>query len=248
MSGFSLALLVASFLLGLRHGIDWDHIAAIADITSSQESPRRALWYSTLYALGHGSVVIIIGAALILSGLALPDSVEMVMERVVGATLIFLGIWVVVSLARRGSEFQLRSRWMLLFAGFRRLSRRVRSRFGKTPGPVASDDLVSEYGVRTSLGIGALHGIGAETPTQVLIFLAAAGAGGRSVGLATLVVFVAGIITMNTFLALGAAFGMVNAARSKVVNMTAGVVVAVFSLVIGTVFLFGLGDVLPALS
>jgi high-affinity nickel-transport protein len=248
MSGFSLALLVASYLLGLRHGIDWDHIAAIADITSSQESPRRALWYSTLYALGHGSVVIVIGAALILSGLTLPEPVEMVMERVVGATLVLLGIWVMVSLVRRGSEFQLRSRWMLIFAAFRRLSRRLRTRLGKAPLEETSDDLVSEYGARTSLGVGALHGVGAETPTQVLIFLAAAGAGGRGVGLATLLVFVAGIITMNTFLAVGAAFGMVNAARSKVVNMTAGVVVALFSLAIGTVFLFGLGDVLPALS
>ncbi|HIE22540.1 MAG TPA: hypothetical protein EYP73_08090 [Acidimicrobiia bacterium] len=248
MSGFSLALLVASYLLGLRHGIDWDHIAAIADITSSQDSSRRALWYSTLYALGHGSVVIIIGAALILSGLTLPDSVGVMMERVVGATLVFLGIWVVVSLFRRGSEFRLRSRWMLIFAGFRRLSRRIRARLGKTPMPEANADLVTEYGARTSLGIGALHGVGAETPTQVLIFLAAAGAGGRGVGLATLVVFVAGIITMNTLLALGATFGVVTAARSRVVNMTAGVVVAVFSLAIGTVFLFGLGDVLPALS
>ena len=28
-------ILVAGFVLGLRHGIDWDHIAAITDITST---------------------------------------------------------------------------------------------------------------------------------------------------------------------------------------------------------------------
>src|SRR5215218_1862554 len=30
-----LGLLLTAFLLGLRHGIDWDHIAAITDITST---------------------------------------------------------------------------------------------------------------------------------------------------------------------------------------------------------------------
>ncbi len=247
VTGFSWALLVASFLLGLRHGIDWDHIAAIADITSSQDSPRRALWYSTLYALGHGSVVIVFGAILILSGFALPPTVGALMERVVGATLVVLGIWVVVSLIRRGADFQLRSRWMLVFDGVRALRRRIGARFGMAP-PEIHTDRPAEFGVRTSLGVGALHGIGAETPTQVLIFLAAAGAGGRTIGLAALVVFVVGIITMNTLLAVGATFGLVTTARSRIVNMTAGVVVAAFSLVIGTVFLFGLGEVLPALS
>ena len=35
------------------------------------------------------------------------------------------------------------------------------------------------YGRRTAFGVGMIHGVGAETPTQVLIFLAAAGASGR---------------------------------------------------------------------
>ena len=29
-------VIVSAFLFGFRHGIDWDHIAAITDITSSQ--------------------------------------------------------------------------------------------------------------------------------------------------------------------------------------------------------------------
>jgi len=250
VSGFSWALLVASFLLGLRHGIDWDHIAAITDITSSQDHPRRALWYSTLYALGHGSVVILLGALLILLDVSVPDWVEALMERVVGATLVFLGVWVFVSLLRRGADFRLRSRWMLLFSAVRRLVLKARARLRGRGLPVENEEDApfANYGVRTSLGVGALHGIGAETPTQVLIFLAAAGAGGRGVGLATLIAFVLGIITMNTFLALGAVFGFFSAARSRVLYLSTGVVVGAFSVAVGTVFLFGLGDLLPALS
>ena len=33
--GEALGLLLTALLLGLRHGIDWDHIAAITDITST---------------------------------------------------------------------------------------------------------------------------------------------------------------------------------------------------------------------
>ena len=40
------------------------------------------------------------------------------MGRVVGITLIALGVYVFVSLIRHGREFRMRSRWMLVFAGF----------------------------------------------------------------------------------------------------------------------------------
>ena len=50
-------VIVSAFLFGFRHGIDWDHIAAITDITSSQEERGLALEYGTIYALGHALVV-----------------------------------------------------------------------------------------------------------------------------------------------------------------------------------------------
>ena len=59
--GFGFGLLIASFWFGFRHGIDWDHIAAITDITSSQEERRRAIWFGTLYVVGHAAVVLAIG-------------------------------------------------------------------------------------------------------------------------------------------------------------------------------------------
>src|SRR4051812_33949349 len=68
-------------VVGGRHGIDWDHIAAIADITSTttnveaapgqRDTARRtgfsaiearAVWLASLYALGHATVVGALGA------------------------------------------------------------------------------------------------------------------------------------------------------------------------------------------
>ena len=121
-------LLLTSFGLGLRHGIDWDHIAAIADLSGTATSRRSGLVLSFLYAVGHAAVVFALGALAIAFGATLPEGVDTWMARVVGVTLVGLGVWVLVELARHGREFRLRSRWMLIldgtFAGLRRVSAR----------------------------------------------------------------------------------------------------------------------------
>ena len=90
--GFSFGLLVSAFWFGARHGIDWDHIAAIADITGSQTERKQAIWLGTLYVLGHAAVVFVLGVIAIALGDVLPEGVDEVMGRVVGITLVVLGI------------------------------------------------------------------------------------------------------------------------------------------------------------
>jgi len=53
----SIALLV--FLLGLRHGLDPDHLVAIDGMTRS----TRSRWCGLFFSLGHGAAVTLIGAA-----------------------------------------------------------------------------------------------------------------------------------------------------------------------------------------
>ncbi len=137
--GFGFGLIVTAFWLGFRHGIDWDHIAAITDITSSQEERNRAMWLGTLYVLGHAAVVLLLGVAAILVGERLPESVDDVMGRVVGATLLLLGVYVFASLIRHGRDFRLRSRWMLIFSGVSRGLRWVRERARPGPRGTASE-------------------------------------------------------------------------------------------------------------
>ena len=71
-----LGLVATAFGFGFRHGIDWDHIAAITDITSSQESPRCSMFFATLYAAGHAVVVFGLGLAAIVLAANLPSSLE----------------------------------------------------------------------------------------------------------------------------------------------------------------------------
>ncbi len=125
----TVGLLVTSLVLGLRHGVDWDHIAAIADLSGAADDRRRGFRLALLYAVGHAVVVFALGCLAIVAGSAIPESLDRWMGRIVGLTLIWLGIWVIVELVRHGRDFRLRSRWMLVldgaFAGIRRVGRRA---------------------------------------------------------------------------------------------------------------------------
>ena len=269
--GFGIALIASAFAFGFRHGIDWDHIAAITDITSSQRSIREGLRFATLYAAGHAVVVFLIGVVVIIAGENIPDSIDSAMGRVVGVTLIVLAIYVVYALIRYRQDFRLRSRWMLVFAGGRSAYRWIRRRLGvwgereiththervdTSSGAVAvktrarththTDPFVN-YGTGTSVAVGALHGVGAETPTQVVIFLAAAGAGGAAAGVVTLAVFLLGLFAANTILAAASATGFLAATSRFTVYATVSIVTAVASFVLGVSFVLGKDAWLPVI-
>jgi high-affinity nickel-transport protein len=281
-AGFGVALIVSAFAFGFRHGFDWDHIAAITDITSSQPGARTGLRLATLYAAGHAVVVFAIGIVAIVLGETLPDSIDEAMGRVVGITLIVLGVYVIYALIRYREDFRLRSRWMLIFSGVRKLYRWTRGHaepleheHAHVSGnaiehhngdvvPAAAGggvmlrapththrhthtDPFMNYGTGTSLAVGALHGVGAETPTQVVIFLAAAGAGGATAGVVTLGVFLLGLFTANTVLALASASGILAATKRFTVYATVSVITAVASLVLGVSFVLGKDAWLPVL-
>jgi ABC-type nickel/cobalt efflux system permease component RcnA len=281
---FGIGLIVSAFLFGFRHGIDWDHIAAITDITSSQTERRDSLVFGTLYALGHALVVFLIGTGAIVLGEQLPKAVDPVMERIVGVTLLILGVYVFVALIRHGREFRMRSRWMLIFEGVRRAYRRLRppshedepvhvhTQEGSVAVAVAEDIPVSEwhhghhgrpghhhhshpepeafmnYGRGTAFLVGMIHGIGAETPTQLLIFLTIAGAGAPLAGEILLGTFLLGLLSSNTLITFGSAFGYLRASKNWPLYVTVALLTATFSLVIGTVFVLGKATFLPALG
>jgi high-affinity nickel-transport protein len=92
-----------------------------------------------------------------------------------------------------------------------------------------------------------LHGIGAETPTQILIFAAAAGAGGRAAGVAVLVAFLVGLMSSNSLITVGSAFGFLRASKNFALYATVAVITGVFSLVLGVLFILGKDTLLPAI-
>jgi len=286
-SALSIGLLLSAVAFGFRHGIDWDHIAAITDITASQESPRKGVILGTLYAVGHAVVVLVIGIVAILVGEGLPNSVDKVMGRVVGVTLLLLGIYVFYALIRYRGDFRMRSRWMLLFSLARRgllwirehmhqdVAEEVEHEHEHATGihhdheshaletevlghseltgrhrhvhkHSSAADPFMNYGRGTSVVIGMLHGIGIETPTQVLIFLAAVGAGAASEGFAVLALFLLGLFAANTLVTVSAAYGYLAARKRSAIYIAVSALTGVVSIVIGVLFILGKEAFVPA--
>ena len=129
---FSFALLTAGILLGLRHGIDWDHIAAISDLTGSQQQRLRSLGMGTLYAFGHAAAVIVLGLIAILFGTLLPEWLDRYLEIIVGLTLLLLSAWLIWNMVRYKGRVIFRSRWMLIFE----LLRNIRNKILKKSKPM----------------------------------------------------------------------------------------------------------------
>lgn len=242
--GTSLILLfVTSWLLGFRHGIDWDHIAAVTDIVSGQPRPWRAVQYGSMYALGHSLVIFAFGIVAIVLGLSLPPWIDTIMEHIVGFTLLLLGIWVLITVMREGKAFRLRSRWMLLIEALKRgLSwfRPTEHQHHVSHEPVS-------YGRRSCFALGLVHGAGAETPTQVLLFATAAGVGGAATGSLVLLLFVLGLLVCNSLMSLLASLGFRSARHHVIFSISLGVVTGVFSSIVGVFFLLGQSALLPAI-
>lgn len=253
---WKIALAIGSCaLLGLRHGFDYDHLAAISDITAVQHSRRQGVRLGIIYALGHAFTVVTLGVLVIMLHISLPARLDAWAERLIGITLIVLGILVVANLVRRpqlhanshGHSHQaIQSRWSILINASRHGFWRVRKLFH--PSAQRPEPFAWNYNGGSVFGIGVLHGLGAETPTQLMLFLLAASLGGTALGFLGLMAFALGLVAMNTAMtaALSGLFGA-GMHRPQFYRIVA-IAGAVYSLAVGFIFLFGASDKLPPIS
>ena len=107
------------------------------------------------------------------------------------------------------------------------------------------DDPLPTYGGGAAVGVGMIHGVGFETPTQALVFVTAAGAGSRVAGLLVLACFLAGLLAANTVVAIASTFGLTGASSRARLYTAVSLVAAAASLALGLLYVFGKGDVMP---
>ena len=91
-----------------------------------------------------------------------------------------------------------------------------------------------------------MHGIGAETGSQALLLAAAAGATSALTGSFLLIAFVVGLVISNTLITIATTAGLLGTDRHHKFHTALGIVIAVFSLVLGSMFILGNADGLPA--
>lgn len=107
-------------------------------------------------------------------------------------------------------------------------------------------DPFTEYGVGTSFLVGMVHGVGAETPTQVLLFTTAAGLAGAAGGVALLAAFVVGLLLGNSILALVTTAGFSAGKKVPIVYVALAATTAIVSVYVGTAYALARPEILPA--
>jgi high-affinity nickel-transport protein len=230
------------FLLGCRHGLDWDHISAITDLTTSTSQGRRRdmrlpLWY----CVGHGLVIVLLGALVGVLGLNLPAGLDRVFESVVGGTLVVLGAVVLWQLGRDRADYRYVGRWRMLIGVVRRAWARAHRRGAGPAGPL--DDLSP----RAAFAVGVLHGTGAETPTQVVLFASAGAAGAPGAAAVILLAFVAGLVVSDLAIAAVWLAGRLGSRSLPRLQLGLGLLTGASSLAVGVLFIAGRAALLPAL-
>lgn len=253
-----IALAASSFVLGARHGLDWDHIAAIADLSTSRAEPtdltapraeaaghrhragRCGLALSFWYCTGHGLVLAVLGGLVLLLGIGLPAGLDAAFEYVVGLTLVTLGAVVLYQLGRYRSDYRYTGRVSLVVGALRRGWARARRR--------AAPETAIDVDPRGAFVVGLLHGTGAETPTQVVLFASAGAAGSAASAAVVLGAFVAGLVLADLGVAAAWLSGLLGSRRAPSVQIGLGVVTGVGSVTLGLLILAGYSSVVPSLG
>jgi ABC-type nickel/cobalt efflux system permease component RcnA len=85
------AALGLGFLLGLRHALDVDHVAAMSTLVSQERTIWRSCLRGTFWGIGHTLALLAAGVAVVMFKLQISPSLERSLEAVVALALILLG-------------------------------------------------------------------------------------------------------------------------------------------------------------
>lgn len=90
-----LSLLMLGFLIGMRHALEADHLAAVAAITSQNKSIKDSVKHGAVWGLGHTSTLFLFGSTILWLDSGIPETIAANLELAVGVMLILLGLDVV---------------------------------------------------------------------------------------------------------------------------------------------------------
>jgi ABC-type nickel/cobalt efflux system permease component RcnA len=80
------------FLLGLRHALDADHLAAVSTMVSEQPSLRSSGFIGLCWGFGHTATLLAVGLTVIALRINVPEPVTQWFEVAVGGMLVLLGV------------------------------------------------------------------------------------------------------------------------------------------------------------
>ncbi|MCF6353892.1 MAG: hypothetical protein L3J26_02125 [Candidatus Polarisedimenticolaceae bacterium] len=97
--------LLLGFIIGMRHALDADHVAAVATLVSGRQSLAQTLRQGWAWGLGHALTLLFFGSAVLFLDTAVPEHVAAALEFFVGIMLLVLGIDLLRRLIRQRIHF-----------------------------------------------------------------------------------------------------------------------------------------------
>ena len=91
-------------LLGMRHALEPDHLAAVSTLISREQSSYKAAMLGAWWGIGHTSALVVVGTGLVLLRAEMPARVADLFELGVALMLIVLGTRTLMQAARQGAH------------------------------------------------------------------------------------------------------------------------------------------------
>lgn len=98
-------ILFIGFLIGMRHALETDHVAAVAVLATRTKSIKHAIPLGIMWGVGHTLTLFAFGVTVLLLGTVVPDSLSRILEGLVGVMLVVLGGDVIRRLIRDRIHF-----------------------------------------------------------------------------------------------------------------------------------------------
>ena len=96
----STSLLFLGLLLGLRHALEADHLAAVASLATRSKSLRSTVLQGVSWGFGHTITLLVVGGLCLLLRASIPERLAGALEGAVGVMLLLLGADVLWRLRR----------------------------------------------------------------------------------------------------------------------------------------------------
>ena len=96
----SFSLLSLGFMLGIRHALETDHVAAMASLVTRSGSMGDSIRQGAVWGAGHTLTLFVFGSVVLLLDTVMPEKLAQGLEFMVGLMLVGLGVDVLRRLQR----------------------------------------------------------------------------------------------------------------------------------------------------
>jgi sulfite exporter TauE/SafE len=195
-----ISLLTLGFLMGVRHALEADHVAAVAALATRASSARQTARLAALWGVGHAAVLLLVGGLVVALGAAVPEPVARVLEGAAGALLVVLGVDVLVRLRRRRIHFHVHRHE----GGVKHLHAHAHAGVADSdPAPVGHHHEHPRGLFLRALLVGSVHGMAGSAALVVLSLRAVSSTAGSVAYIATFGLgAVAGMVLFSLAVAL----------------------------------------------